>query len=151
MDDCYYMKLALEQAQLAAKQQEIPIGAVLVKEDKVIAHAHNMRETWQDGTAHAEIIVIQQACKILHSWRLTGCTLYVTVEPCPMCAGALIMSRIDRLVYGCADSKAGASESLFNITNNPQLNHRLQVTAGVCETECREIMRNFFANKRSKK
>lgn len=150
MDDNYYMQLALQQAQIAANKQEIPIGAVLVKDKKVIAQAHNMRETWQDGTAHAEIIVVKQACKLLNTWRLTGCTLYVTVEPCPMCAGALIMSRLDRLVYGCADSKAGACESLFNIVNNPNLNHRLKVTAGICETECRKIIKDFFLAKRTK-
>lgn len=150
MDDNYYMQLALQQAKLAAKMQEVPIGAVLVKDDKVIAQAHNMRETWQDGTAHAEIIVIQQACRALNSWRLNDATLYVTVEPCPMCAGALIMSRITRLVYGCTDSKAGAAESLFNIVSNPSLNHRMKVTAGICEKECKQIIKDFFAAKRYK-
>ena len=110
-----YMQLALAEARKAAELGEIPIGAVLVCEGEVIASAHNMRETWQDGTAHAEIIVIQEACKKLGRWRLSGCSLYVTVEPCPMCSGAIVNSRIDTVVYGCPDVKAGGAESIFNI------------------------------------
>lgn len=149
VNDNFYMQEALKEAQKAAELGEIPIGAVLVVEDEIIARAHNMREVWQDGTAHAEIIVIREACQKLNRWRLTGATLYVTVEPCPMCAGAIVMSRVSRLVYGTTDSKAGAAESLFNIVDNPALNHRTQVVAGVCSEECANIMKEFFRKKRA--
>ncbi|SDF64122.1 tRNA adenosine(34) deaminase TadA [Sporolituus thermophilus] len=148
MDDYDYMGIALEEARKAYAIGEVPIGAVLVMDGAVVARAHNRRETWHDATAHAEIIVIQQACKLLGRWRLTGATLYVTIEPCPMCAGALVNSRIDRLVYGSPDYKAGAVESLFNIVQHPALNHRLEVTAGVRADECAEIMRDFFRQRR---
>lgn len=148
MDDNYYMGLAMEEAQKAYDVGEIPIGAVLVMDNQVIARAHNMRESWHDATAHAEVIAIREACKTLHRWRLTGATLYVTIEPCPMCAGALVMSRIDRLVYGSPDYKAGAVESLFNVVQNPALNHRLEVTAGVRADECTAIMKDFFRQRR---
>ncbi len=148
MDDKEFMKIALEEAAKAAVMGEIPIGAVLVVNDEVIAKGHNMRETWQDGTAHAEVLVIQAACKKLKRWRLTGATLYVTIEPCPMCAGAIIMSRIDRLVYGAPDSRAGACESLFNVVNNPALNHQVKVTAGILEQECGKIVKDFMQEKR---
>lgn len=144
----YYMRLALDEARKAAALGEIPIGAVLVCEGKVIAAAHNMRESWQDGTAHAEIIVIQAACKKLGRWRLSGCTLYVTVEPCPMCSGAIVNSRIDTVVYGCPDVKAGGAESIFNIITNPNLNHCAEVISGVCEEECAQVMKNFFQRRR---
>ena len=143
-DDQKYMAMALSEARKAAELGEIPIGAVLVLDGEVIAKAHNMRETWQDATAHAETIVIREACKKLDRWRLTGATLYVTIEPCPMCAGAIVMSRISRLVYGSPDSKAGAAESLFNVVNNPALNHMVDVTAGVCSEECTQVMKDFF-------
>ncbi|HCB92228.1 MAG TPA: tRNA-specific adenosine deaminase [Selenomonas sp.] len=149
--DEHYMALALEEAQKAYDKGEIPIGAVLVDESgTVVSRGHNMRETWQDATAHAEIIAIREACRLLNRWRLSGLTLFVTIEPCPMCAGALVMSRVDRVVYGSADSKAGASESLFNVTSNPALNHQLQVTAGVLQDECSDIMKRFFAERRRK-
>ena len=149
--DEHYMALALEEAQKAYDKGEIPIGAVLVDESgTVVSCGHNMRETWQDATAHAEIIAIREACRLLNRWRLSGLTLFVTIEPCPMCAGALVMSRVDRVVYGSADSKAGASESLFNVTSNPALNHQLQVTAGVLQDECSDIMKRFFAERRRK-
>jgi tRNA(adenine34) deaminase len=151
MDDAYYMGLALAQAQQAFSLGEVPIGAILVIEDKVVASAHNMRETWHDATAHAEIIVIQQACRQLGRWRLTGATLYVTIEPCPMCAGALVNSRIDRLVYGSADYKAGAVESIFNVVQNDALNHRIEVTVGVRADECSQLMRDFFRARREQK
>src|SRR5574344_1545976 len=146
-----YMQLALAEARKAAALGEIPIGAVLVCEGEVIASAHNMRETWQDGTAHAEIIVIQEACKKLARWRLSGCTLYVTVEPCPMCAGAIVNSRIDRLVYGCDDPKAGAVRSIFSIVDNPRLNHRVDILSGVREEECRTLLKDFFKMRREGK
>lgn len=143
-----YMRLALEEARKAAAIGEIPIGAVLVCGGEVIAAAHNMRESWQDSTAHAEIIVIQEACKKLGRWRLSGCTLYVTVEPCPMCSGAIVNSRIDTVVYGCPDVKAGGAESIFNIITNPNLNHCAEVISGVCEEECAQVMKNFFQRRR---
>ena len=149
VDDVTYMKIALSEAHKAAEIGEIPIGAVLVLDGEVIAKAHNMRETWQDATAHAETIVIREACKNLKRWRLTGATLYVTIEPCPMCAGAIVMSRISRLVYGSPDSKAGAAESLFNVVNNPALNHMVEVTSGVCSEECTQVMKDFFKKRRS--
>ena len=149
--DEFYMKQALAEAQKAFDLGEIPIGAVLVDEQgKVISSGHNMREIWQDATAHAELIVIQDACKKLKRWRLSGTTLFVTIEPCPMCAGALIMSRVDRVVYGKPDYKAGAAESLFNIVDNRALNHQLKVTAGVLEDDCAAIIKKFFAKCRQK-
>ena len=143
-----YMQLALEEARKAAALGEIPIGAVLVHEGEVVARAHNMRETWQDGTAHAEIIVIQEGCKKLGRWRLSGCSLYVTVEPCPMCSGASVNSRIDTVVYGCPDVKAGGAESIFNIITNPNLNHTANVISGVCEEACAQMMKDFFKRRR---
>lgn len=145
------MGLALAEARTAFALGEVPIGAILVIDDEVVASAHNMRETWHDATAHAELIVIQQACRQLGRWRLTGATLYVTIEPCPMCAGALVNSRIDRLVYGSADYKAGAVESIFNVVQNNALNHRVEVTAGVRADECGQIMRDFFKARRAQK
>ncbi|MCX7781148.1 MAG: tRNA adenosine(34) deaminase TadA [Negativicutes bacterium] len=148
MDDNRYMGLALDEARKAYAQGEVPIGAVLVMDGEVVASAHNMRETWQDATAHAEVIVIREACRKLGRWRLTGATLYVTIEPCPMCAGALVMSRIDRLVYGSDDYKAGAVASIFNVVQNEALNHRMAVTAGVRADECAELMKEFFRSRR---
>lgn len=148
MDDQYFMGLALEEAKIAADLGEIPIGAVLVQDGEVIARAHNMRETWQDATAHAEVIVIQEACKKLKRWRLSGCTLYVTVEPCPMCSGAIVNGRVDRVVYGCPDVKAGGAESIFNIITNPNLNHTAKVMSGIREEECANVMKNFFKMRR---
>ena len=148
MDDKKFMQIALEEAAIAGAVGEIPIGAVLVVNDEIIAKGHNMRETWQDATAHAEVVVIQAACKKLKRWRLTGATLYVTIEPCPMCAGAIIMSRIDRLVYGATDSRAGACESLFNVVNNRALNHQVKVAAGILEQECGKIVKDFMQEKR---
>ncbi len=150
IDDTKYMQLALAQARKAAELGEIPIGAVLVEltSGEVVAAAHNMRETWNDATAHAEIIVIREACARLKRWRLSGCGLYVTVEPCPMCSGAIVNSRVDRVVYGCPDSKAGGAESIFNIITNPNLNHSAEVVSGVCEEECAEVMKAFFKRRR---
>lgn len=148
MDHERYMQLALAEARKAAELGEIPIGAVLVHDGQVIAAAHNMRETWQDGTAHAEIIVIREGCRRLGRWRLSGCTLYVTVEPCSMCSGAIVNSRVDTVVYGCPDVKAGGAESIFNIITNPNLNHCAEVIAGVCEAECAQVMKNFFKRRR---
>lgn len=147
-NDEKYMQMALVEAQKAFDLGEVPIGAVVVVNNEVVATGHNMREKWHDATAHAEIIAIKAACEKLERWRLTGATLYVTIEPCPMCAGALVMSRVDRVVYGSADSKAGGVESIFNIVNNQALNHRLAVTEGVLGEDCRSLMKRFFRERR---
>lgn len=144
------MGLALDEAQKAYDIGEVPIGAVLIMDGQVVASGHNMRESWHDATAHAEMIAIREACQKLGRWRLTGLTLYVTIEPCPMCAGALVMSRVDRLVYGSADVKAGAIESIFNIVQNEALNHSMMVTAGIRADECAQIMKDFFRQRRKK-
>ena len=150
-DDEFYMKLALAEAEKAFSLGEIPIGAVLVDDTgHIIASGHNMREHWQDATAHAEVVVIQEVCRKLNRWRLSGTTLFVTIEPCPMCAGALIMSRIDRVVYGKPDYKAGAAESVFNIVDNQALNHQLKVTAGVMEDACAGLLQQFFETRRKR-
>lgn len=150
MDDHDYMGAALDEARKAYALDEVPIGAVLVMDGEIIARGHNMRELWHDATAHAEIIVVREACRKLGRWRLTGATLYVTIEPCPMCAGALVMSRVDRVVYGSADYKAGAVESIFNIVQHSALNHQLLVTAGVRADECAGLMKDFFKKRRFK-
>ena len=148
MNDFDFMGIALSEAQKAADVGEVPIGAVLTQDGVVIAQAHNLRETDKDATAHAEMLVIREGCRKLGRWRLSGTTLYVTIEPCPMCAGALVMSRIDRLVYGSPDFRAGAVESIFNVVQHPALNHRLAVTAGVRKEECAAAMQSFFREKR---
>ena len=139
-----YMKLAIKEAKRAFAKEEVPIGAVIVKNGKVIAKAHNLKESAQDPTAHAEILAIRQAVDKLGGWRLLGCTLYVTIEPCAMCAGALVESRVERLVFGAAEPKSGAAGSLFNLTANQKLNHRLEVESEVLETECKKLMKIFF-------
>lgn len=144
------MRSALAEGVKAAELGEIPIGAVLVVNGEIIAQAHNLRETGHDATAHAEILVLREAGRKLGQWRLSGATLYVTVEPCPMCAGALVMARIARLVYGAPDSKAGGVDSLFNITTHPGLNHRVEVTGGVLAEEAAGLLREFFRVKRAK-
>ena len=143
------MQLAISEAKKAYEEGEVPIGAVLTDEDGVLVCAeHNRIEQLDDATAHAEILLLRRATKILGRRKLSNCTIYVTVEPCAMCAGALVLCRLKRLVYGAVDSKFGAAESLFNVTNNSALNHQLQVTAGVLEKYCRELMKNFFAARR---
>lgn len=152
MGDEYFMRMALEEARAAYELGEVPIGAVIVdREGNPVSRGHNMRETWKDATAHAEMIALREACRKLNRWRLTGLTLYVTIEPCPMCAGALIMSRMERVVYGSTDSKAGAAESLFNLLENPALNHQAKVTAGVLQEECSAIMKKFFMERREQR
>ena len=150
MEDEVCMGLALAEAEKAFRLGEVPVGAVIVHEGKVIAAAHNMRETWKDATAHAEVIAIREACRKLDRWRLSGCTLYVTVEPCPMCGGAIFNSRLERVVFGCRDNKAGAVESLFNILTHPSLNHQPQVIGGLMERECAAVMKRFFEARRNK-
>ena len=149
LSDRSFMLIALEEAQKAASLSEVPVGALIVHEGQIIARNHNRREIDHDPTAHAEILVLQEAAKELGRWRLSDCTLYVTLEPCPMCAGALVMSRLDRLVYGSPDFRAGAVESLFNIPTHKDLNHQVEVTAGIEEMACRQILQDFFQKKRS--
>jgi tRNA(adenine34) deaminase len=142
------MELALQQATLAPLIGEVPIGAVLVHHNDVIAAAHNYREISQDPTAHAEMIVIRKAAEQLKTWRLTDATLYVTLEPCPMCAGAIVQARIARLVFGAWDPKAGACGSILNIPEERRFNHRVQVAGGLCEQESRALLQEFFRAKR---
>jgi tRNA(adenine34) deaminase len=143
-----YMRLALEQAEIAEENGDVPIGTVIVYQNQVIGKAYNQREQLKDPTAHAEIIALTQAAAFLESWRLHGCTIYVTLEPCPMCAGALVLARLDRLVYGCDDPKTGAVKSLYTITTDERLNHRLDVTSGVLEELCRGQLQHFFVRRR---
>ena len=135
----------------SSKLGEVPIGAIIVKNNEVIASAHNLRETAQLPTAHAEHIAIERASKVLGSWRLEGCTLYVTLEPCVMCAGAIVMSRIPKVVYGATDPKGGCSGSLMNLLEESQFNHRAEIVKGVLEQECGDLLRNFFRELRLKK
>ena len=151
-EDAFYMRAALAEAAQAYALGEVPIGAVLVDEaGEIVARGHNLRERDHDATAHAEMIAILAACERLGRWRLSGLTLYVTIEPCPMCAGAIVMSRVDRVVYGGTDYKAGACESLFNIPGHPAINHHPEVTAGVLAEECADIMKRFFRERRARK
>ncbi|AGB40066.1 cytosine/adenosine deaminase [Halobacteroides halobius DSM 5150] len=143
-NDRYYMQLALKEAQKAFNKDEVPIGAIITKEDQVIAKAHNLRESLQDPTAHAEVLVIRKASEVINSWRLIDCSLYVTIEPCSMCAGTLVQSRIDNLIYGATDPKGGAAGTIFNIVNDRRLNHQLNVKSGILEEQCSQIMKNFF-------
>ncbi len=145
--DNEYMRLALAQAELAARAGEVPVGAVVVRGDRVIASSHNLRETDKNALAHAELLAIDAACRTLGGWRLTGCTLYVTLEPCPMCAGAIINARISRVVYGAADPKAGCCGSVANLFEMP-FNHRPTITAGVLAEECAGLLSRFFSQRR---
>ena len=144
-----HMEMALDEARAAAAEDEVPIGAVIVSfQQGVIGRAHNQREGLHDPTAHAEMIAITQAAAALRSWRLDGCVLYVTLEPCPMCAGAVVQARLPLVVYGCADPKAGACDTLDRITTDPRLNHRAQVIGGVLADRCAGILSTFFEGKR---
>jgi tRNA(adenine34) deaminase len=149
-EDRLWMQEALAEARRAAAIGEVPIGAVIVREGEVIGRGHNRRETGRDPLAHAEILAIRQAAERVGGWRLGGSTIYVTLEPCAMCAGALVNSRIDRLVFGAADPKAGYCETLGNLVQDPRLNHRLEVTAGVLGEESAALLREFFAQLRRK-
>ncbi len=142
------MAEALAQARLAAAEGEVPIGAVVVADGRVVGRGRNAREWLNDPTAHAEILALQEASRELGRWRLSGATMYATLEPCPMCAGALINARIDRLVYGVADPKAGAVDTLFDVVRDSRLNHRVQVASGILAVECGEILRQFFRERR---
>jgi tRNA(adenine34) deaminase len=147
-DDAAWMELALEQASLAAQAGEVPVGALVIRDGEMIGRGHNRNLLDNDPTAHAEIIALRQAAAKLGNHRLSGCTLFATIEPCSMCAGALIHARIARLVYGAADVKAGAAGSVLEVLNHPRLNHKLEVTAGVLKERCSEILQDFFRRKR---
>ena len=144
-NDNYFMREALAEARLAADKGEVPIGCVIVKDGEIVGRGHNLREASQDPTAHAEMIAIRDAASRLGAWRLTGCTLYVTVEPCPMCAGAIVLARIDRLVYALPDEKAGAVRTLYGICSDPRLNHRVSdIVEDVLADESRALIQDFF-------
>ena len=146
--DLTFMQIALEEAARAAAVGEVPIAALIVQDGRVLAQAHNYRELWQDPTAHAEVIAIRAAAKTLGTWRLTDTTLYVTVEPCSMCIGAIILARVSRVVFGAWDQKAGACGSLFDLPSEPKLNHRVAVTGGILEQESQALIQKFFKNLR---
>lgn len=151
MNDKYYMQIALEEAQKAFEEGEVPIGAVVVDDlGKVVSRAHNRRENDKNATYHAELMAIDSACRTLGGWRLHACTLYVTLEPCPMCGGAIINSRIKRVVYAAKDPKAGAFGSVLNLNSYP-LNHKPEVITGICEKESLELMGDFFKKLREKR
>lgn len=148
--DEFFMREALKEAKKAEKKGETPVGAVIVRGGKVIARAHNLRESKKNALQHAEILAINKACKKLRGWRLIGCSLYVTLEPCPMCAGAIINSRIEKVVYGASDKKAGSTGSIVNLFELPY-NHKPTLVSGVLEKECAEILTRFFKDLRKKK
>lgn len=143
----FYMQQAIQLAKEASKCNEVPVGAVIVKDGEIIAEAFNFRETGKDATAHAEILAIQKACKRLGTWRLSGCDLYVTLEPCPMCAGAIINARLDRVFYGAKDARGGAMGSILNMCGYPLFSKPI-VADGICEDACRELLQTFFEKKR---
>ena len=147
--DAHWMHQALLEAKKAAALGEIPVGAVIVRDEQAIARAHNRRELDQDAMAHAEVLCIQQACRVLNSWRLSGCTLYVTLEPCPMCSGAIINSRLDRVVYGAKDDKAGCAGSVADLFVMP-FNHTPVIRSGILEEECAAVLSEFFETLRKK-
>lgn len=149
--DQYYMELAIDEAKKAEEIGEVPIGAVLVSEGEILAKAHNLRETEQRSIAHAEILAIDKACKKAGTWRLEDATLYVTLEPCSMCAGAIVLSRIKRVVYGALDPKGGCAGTLMNLLQEERFNHQVEVTKGVMEKECGELLSTFFRKIREEK
>ncbi|TYS58896.1 tRNA adenosine(34) deaminase TadA [Sutcliffiella horikoshii] len=151
MEDEHFMKLAIEEAKKAEALKEVPIGAVLVHDGKVISKGYNLRETTQRSITHAEIMVIDQACEALQTWRLEEATLYVTLEPCPMCAGAIIQSRINKVVYGAKDPKAGCAGTLMNILQDERFNHQTEVVSGIMEEECGDLLSSFFRKLRQQK
>jgi len=146
--DKYFMERALKEAEQAFSEDEVPVGAVIVQDERIIASAHNQRETLRDPTAHAEVIAITQAAAHIGDWRLPGCTLYVTLEPCVMCAGAIVLARMPRIVYGATDPKAGAVNTLYHLLDDQRLNHRADVTSGVLADPCGAILTEFFQTKR---
>lgn len=146
-----WMRAAMEEAKKAEAIGEVPIGAVVVRDGQIIGRGHNLRETTLDSTAHAEMIAIREASSALGAWRLLDCTLYVTLEPCPMCAGALVQSRLPRVVYGTADPKAGCAGTLMNLLQEPRFNHRVDIVEGVLQEECAAMLTDFFRRLRKKK
>src|SRR5215831_17522505 len=148
--DDYFMGEALRQAAKAYEREEVPVGAVIVREGRIIARAFNQVEELKDATAHAEMLALTQAENAVGDWRLTDCTLYVTKEPCPMCAGAIVHVRLARVVYGASDPKAGAAGSALNLLQFPTLNHRCEISSGVREPECRSLLQSFFAEQRKR-
>jgi tRNA(adenine34) deaminase len=148
--DEHWMRAAIAEAKLAGGKGEVPVGAVIVHETKIIGRGHNLRELSQDPTTHAEMIAIREAAETLGSWRLIDTTLYVTLEPCPMCAGALVNARVPRVVWGCNDPKAGATQTLYTIGSDPRLNHQFECVPGVLGEECRALLIEFFAAIRGK-
>jgi len=147
-DDERFMRIAIAEAQLADAHGDVPVGAVLVRDGVVLARAHNERERRQDPTAHAELLALRAAALVTGSWRLLECVLYVTLEPCAMCAGAIVLARVPRVVYGTDDPKAGAAGSVLDLLASPSLNHRPEVSGGTLETQCAELLRSFFAARR---
>ena len=147
-EDIEFMRLALDEAGLAFQKGEVPVGAVVVKDGAVLSKAHNLRETTKDPSAHAEILALRSATEVSDSWRLLGATLYVTKEPCIMCAGGIINTRISRLVYGCKDTKAGGVDSLYQVLADKRLNHQVEVISGVLEGECAALLQRFFRERR---
>jgi len=147
----YWMKRAIAEARKAEAKAEVPIGCVIVRDGRIIARGHNLRETTQDPAAHAELIAIRKAARKLGSWRLLNCTLYVTLEPCTMCMGAIILSRIPTVVFGCYDPKGGAAGSLYDLSNDPRLNHTVELLPRILEAECSGMLSEFFAVLRKRK
>lgn len=146
----FWMLKAIEQANIAYEMEEVPVGAIIVHQGRVIGTGYNQRESLNDPTAHAEMLAITQAASTLESWRLTDCAMFVTLEPCPMCAGAIVQARIPTIIYGATDPKAGACHSLYNITADQRLNHRCAVLGGVLQEECKKLLQDFFAEQRAK-
>ena len=149
--DIYFMQLAIEEAKKAEEIQEVPIGAVIVLDGEVVSSAHNLRETEQRSIAHAELLAIDEACKKLGTWRLENATLYVTLEPCPMCAGGIVLSRVKRVVYGASDPKGGCAGTLMNLLTDERFNHQCEVVSGVMEEECGMLLTNFFRELRNRR
>jgi len=147
-DDRRFMGIALEEAQKAFEEDEVPVGAAVVFEGRVVGRGHNAKESSGDPTAHAEVLAIRRAAQALGRWRLSGCTLYVTLEPCPMCVGAMIAARLDRLVFGCTDDKAGAAVTLYELARDTRMNHQLEVASGVMADEAARLLKEFFRQKR---
>jgi tRNA(adenine34) deaminase len=150
-EDQAWMELAIEEAKKAEQIGEVPIGAILIKDGEVVGKGYNLREINHDPTAHAEMVAIREACERLSAWRLLDCTLYVTLEPCPMCAGAIVQSRVKRVVYGTGDPKAGCAGTLMNLLQEPRFNHETEVTSGILQAECAALLTNFFRNLRNKR
>ena len=149
--DEYYMREAIQEAKRAEGVDEVPIGAIIVSDGEIISRAHNLREKEQNALAHAELLAIDQACKTVGSWRLENATLYVTLEPCPMCSGAIILSRVKRVVYGASDPKGGCAGTLMNLLQDDRFNHQSEITKGVLEAECGQLLSDFFRKIRDRK